>query len=135
MGLFKLFRSKKDTGSIGKDTYSDIIKWSRLTHLDQLDHLTKISYNTPVLIFKHSTRCGASSMVLNSFRKKFNIDSEDVVKVYYLDLLAFREVSDEVAYLFQVKHQSPQLLLIKNGVAIVHASHYEIQSLNLEKYL
>lgn len=134
MGLFKLFRSKKDAGSRGKDTYSDSIKWNRLTHVGQLDHLTKISYNTPVLIFKHSTRCGISSIVLNSFRSNYNIDP-DVAQVYYLDLLAFRNVSDEVAYRFQVIHESPQLLLIKNGVAIVHASHYSIQSLNLEKYL
>jgi bacillithiol system protein YtxJ len=55
------------------------------------------------------------------------------LKVYYLDLLSFRNISDEVGYAFQVMHQSPQLLVIKNGVAVANASHYEITTLDIQK--
>ena len=57
------------------------------------------------------------------------------IKVYYLDLLNYRDVSDEVGYLFQVMHQSPQLLVIRNEVAVFNASHYDITTMNIQQYL
>ncbi|TNF08335.1 MAG: DUF2847 family protein, partial [Bacillota bacterium] len=54
--------------------------------------------------------------------------------LYFLDLLNHRDVSNEIANRFQVVHQSPQLILIKNGVAVYNASHSEIQAEVLEKY-
>lgn len=131
MGLLNLFSSSKDKKP---RRVEDTVTWNRLTHIDQIELLTELSKTTPIIIFKHSTRCGTSRLVLNSFIKNYEMDLE-AMKLYYLDLLAFRDVSDEVAYRFQVLHQSPQLLVIKNGVVIAYASHYEIQSLNLHQFL
>jgi bacillithiol system protein YtxJ len=83
------------------------------------------------VIFKHSTRCGISRMVMNQFADAFNVDSN--LDLYYLDLLSYRDVSNEIGYKFQVMHQSPQLLIIKNGVAVAHASHGAINDLDLEQ--
>jgi bacillithiol system protein YtxJ len=106
------------------------IQWIPLNDLSQLEEIKALSNSEPVLIFKHSTRCGISRMVIKQFENKFTERMKDI-KVYYLDLLTYRNISDEVGYAFQVLHQSPQLLIIKNGIAISNASHYEITRLDL----
>ena len=77
------------------------------------------------LIFKHSTRCSISMMA----KKRVDMDLEDLpadVKPYFLDLIAYRSVSSLVAETFQVHHESPQLLLIKDGECILDQSHGDI---------
>ena len=83
------------------------------------------------VIFKHSTRCGISRMVMRQFESSYHLNDEQL-KLYYLDLLSFRNVSDEVGYKFQVMHQSPQLIVIKDGTTIHHASHSGINASYLE---
>ena len=87
-----------------------------------------------VFIFKHSTRCGISSMVLKQFEKLFSEEHQHL-KVYYLDLLNYRNISDEIGYTFQVMHQSPQLLIIKNSVSIYDAAHYDIIQTDLSRFM
>ena len=113
-----------------KPTY---VNWIPLTDMKQLEEIKKTSIKEPIAIFKHSTRCGISSMVINRFQESFTEDMKHI-KVYYLDLLSYRNISDEVGYTFQVMHQSPQLLIIKNGEAVAHASHYTINQLPLNNY-
>lgn len=113
-----------------KPTY---VNWIPLTDMKQLEEIKKTSIKEPIAIFKHSTRCGISSMVINRFQESFTEDMKHI-KVYYLDLLSYRNISDEVGYTFQVMHQSPQLLIIKNGEAVAHASHYNINQLPLNNY-
>ena len=86
------------------------------------------------LIFKHSTRCGISSMVIKQFENLFKEEHKNL-KVYYLDLLNYRNISDEIGYTFQVMHQSPQIIVVKNEVTVLHASHYEITTINLSRFL
>ena len=77
------------------------------------------------VIFKHSTRCSISMMA----KKRVDMDLDDLpetVKPYFLDLIAHREVSNQIAELFQVHHESPQLLLIKDGECILDQSHGDI---------
>lgn len=107
------------------------LNWIPFTSIDQMEEIKALSANETILIFKHSTRCGISRMVLKQFENSFKEGFKDL-KVYYIDLLNYREVSNEVGYAFQVQHQSPQLLVIKNGVAVNHASHYEITNLDLK---
>jgi bacillithiol system protein YtxJ len=73
-------------------------------------------------------------MVLKQFEKQFD-ESMSALKVYYLDLLNYRELSDEVGYAYQILHQSPQLLVIKNGVVIAHASHHDIIAIDLKSHM
>ncbi|VAW26263.1 hypothetical protein MNBD_BACTEROID04-2072 [hydrothermal vent metagenome] len=83
------------------------------------------STTKPVLIFKHSTRCGVSRMALKNFERDYDIDKTDL-ELYFLDILKYRELSNEVSEKFGVHHQSPQILLINNKSAIYHDSHYQI---------
>ena len=125
--LKKIFGSKEISKAPKK-----IIPWNRLTSIDQLNEIDKESYHQPVAIFKHSTRCGTSSMALRQFEKQFSIDNTNV-KLYFLDLLSFKDVSNEISIRFQVFHQSPQLIVLKEGNTIHHSSHYEIDAGLLEQ--
>ncbi|NRB82452.1 MAG: bacillithiol system redox-active protein YtxJ [Winogradskyella sp.] len=106
-----------------------VLPWIPLTTLGQLNSISEKSKLKTQLIFKHSTRCGISRMVMSQFSELYNTDAN--ADLYYLDLLNYREVSNEVGYQFQVLHQSPQLLVIKNEVAVAHASHGGIIDMNL----
>ena len=113
-----------------KDTTESSIPWTILTDSNQLDDLITVSERKPTLIFKHSTRCGISRMVLKQFEKEYDFE-ENQLQPYFLDLLSHRDVSNAVAKRFKVVHQSPQILLIKNGNAIFDASHHEIDAVSL----
>ncbi|WP_375241998.1 bacillithiol system redox-active protein YtxJ [Lacinutrix sp.] len=109
------------------------LPWKPLTDLSQLNVIEALSKGKTQVVFKHSTRCGISSMVLNQFTDAFDVNAN--LDLYYLDLLNFRDVSNEAGYKFQVLHQSPQLLVIKNGVAVAHASHGAINEMDLARFV
>jgi len=131
MGLFGLFGGK-DSSEEKKNERA--IPWNELTSIEQLATIEEESKSLPVAIFKHSTSCGISRMVLRNFERGYYMEDEKI-KLYYLDLLANRDVSNEVANRFQVLHQSPQLLVIKNGTAVAHESHHSIQAGDLANYI
>jgi len=111
-----------------------LLPWIPLNSVDQLNYIEGKSKSKTQVIFKHSTRCGISRMVINQFTSAYNLTEKDL-DLYYLDLLSYRNVSDEVGYKFQVFHQSPQLLVIKNGVVVAHDSHGAINSMDLQAYV
>lgn len=110
------------------------IRWIALNSIDQLEGIVKKSHSKPQFIFKHSTTCGISRMVINMFKSSYEL-SENQADLYYLDLHAYREVSNEAGYKFQVMHQSPQLLVIKNGTTVAHASHGAIAEVNVQRFI
>lgn len=110
------------------------LPWKHLTSLVQLDEITEISKSKPVAIFKHSTTCGISRMVLRDLETDYDIEASQL-EFYYLDLKAYREVSNEVAARFQVWHESPQMILIKNGTAVYNASHSAVNVHGLKEKL
>jgi bacillithiol system protein YtxJ len=133
MGIFNnMFGVKGEKDS--KPEKKSHLNWIPLTSLDQLKEIKEQSKTESVLIFKHSTRCGVSSMVIKQFEKLFT-DEHEHVKVYYLDLLSYRNISDEVGFTFQVMHKSPQLIVVKNEISIFDASHYEITTINLTRFI
>jgi bacillithiol system protein YtxJ len=102
------------------------MNWIQLTDLGQLNEISMLSNEKPVIIFKHSTRCSISRMALKQFENEF--DLKDEVEVYLLDLLEHRDISNEIATRFNVYHQSPQLLLIKEGKSVYDVSHSDIDA-------
>ncbi|PZX94561.1 bacillithiol system redox-active protein YtxJ [Flavobacterium aquariorum] len=109
------------------------INWIPLTNLDQLNEIVSASNEKPVAIFKHSTRCSISRFALKQFENEFAL--EDRVDTYFLDLLEYRDISNEIASRFGVYHQSPQLLLIKNGQSVYDVSHSDIDAGDLVERL
>ena len=128
MGLFgNLFGSKEVREEME-------LPWIPLNSIEQLSEIKEHSKTRPQFIFKHSTTCGISRMVLGMFSKKYPFD-KNAADLYFLDLHAYREVSNEVGVRFQVVHQSPQLLVIKNGETVFHTSHGTITEVDLEQFL
>ena len=116
--------------SENKNTNTSKINWIALTDLGQLNEIMDCSHQQPVVIFKHSTRCSISRMALKQFENEFDLDGN--VAPYFLDLLNHRDISNEIATRFEVYHQSPQLLLIKEGQSIYDASHSDIDAVALK---
>ena len=96
------------------------MNWETLTEEAQLENIIEESNRQPVVIFKHSTRCSISSMAKNRLERD---TPPEKIKFYYLDLLRYRSVSTKIAEMFQVWHESPQVLVIKNGQCIYDESH------------
>lgn len=109
------------------------INWIPLTDLAQLNEIVNNSNEKPVVIFKHSTRCSVSRMALKQFENEYDLD--DAVAVYFLNLLEHRDISNEIASRFGVIHQSPQLLLIKEGKSVYDVSHSDIDAEELKRKL
>jgi bacillithiol system protein YtxJ len=120
---------KSILGSNEENRPKPSMTWRQLTDLGQLNEIIHQSTEVPVVIFKHSTRCSISKMALKQFENDF--DTSYNVIPYYLDLLKHRDVSNAIAQRFDVPHQSPQIIVIKDGVAIYHASHESVSAKNL----
>jgi len=102
--------------------------WIHLRDTAMLEQLVKDSFERQVVIFKHSTRCGISSLALKRFERDLEGMPMDSTDFYLLDLLKFRNISDEIAQRFAVRHESPQLLTLRDGKLKNHASHHAIET-------
>lgn len=101
------------------------MQWKNITDLAQIDQIQQQEGYS--LIFKHSTRCSVSLMAKKRFEMDWSVLPEDT-SLYFLDLISYRDISAQVAETFQVHHESPQILLIKNGDCILDASHSDISA-------
>ncbi len=97
--------------------------WIPLTSIDQLAAIKQLSNTKPQVIFKHSTRCSISSVAKNRLEKG---NTPSGIDFYYLDLIQYRPISAAIAEHFNVYHESPQVLLIKNGLCVYDESHSSI---------
>lgn len=99
--------------------------WHVLDQSVHLEQLAELSNEKPVVIFKHSIRCGISSMVKEQLENDWNFQKDDLV-FYYLDLINERPISNAIAERFNVLHQSPQIIILKNGESIYDTSHHNV---------
>ncbi|MBK5212397.1 MAG: bacillithiol system redox-active protein YtxJ [Flavobacteriaceae bacterium] len=130
MGFLDIFKTPKDIAT------EEIVEvpWHVLARMEQLDKIVEQSKTIPVAIFKHSTRCGISRGVLKLLEKNYNL-KDDQLNLYYLDILQNRDISNEIAARFKVRHESPQMIVIKNGAAVHHDSHHSIEASHLERFI
>jgi bacillithiol system protein YtxJ len=101
------------------------MQWKYITDEDQINDIKKQEGYS--LIFKHSTRCSVSMMA----KRRFEMDWEAIpadTSLYFLDLIKYRPISAQIAETFQVQHESPQILLIKDGDCVLDASHSDISA-------
>lgn len=123
MGFWDQLQASKKT---------NIEEWITLKDINQLEELIKESFERSVVIFKHSTRCGTSAQA------KFRIENDwsqlsKKLSFYYLDLIEYRAVSNEVARKFNITHQSPQVIVLKNGKSVYNRSHHMIDVSDLSQ--
>jgi bacillithiol system protein YtxJ len=128
MGLFKGMFGKSEQQSNSK------LQWTYLVSIEDLNAAEQVSHEKTVLLFKHSTRCSISRFVVKQFENTFDI-SEGTMEIYFLDLIEYRSISNEIASRFGVVHQSPQMIVLKNGKAVYDASHESIDAKSLEQFV
>jgi len=102
------------------------MNWIEINTIDQLAELEQASNKNLVLIFKHSTSCSISMASLNRLQRSYKPEELMGVKTYILDLLSYRNISNAIAKKFEVQHESPQAILLKNGKVVYSASHFDI---------
>jgi bacillithiol system protein YtxJ len=98
------------------------LMWTQLSSEDQLKEIIDLSKQRHVLIFKHSTRCSISTMALSRLERSWDLSAEEIYP-FLIDILQFRSLSSSVASIFSISHESPQVLLVKDGKCIYHQSH------------
>ena len=96
------------------------MNWIDITQEQQLDTIKEQSKAQPVVIFKHSTRCSISAMAKSRLERE---NAPEGVAFYYLDLIKYRPISGKIAEDFHVHHESPQILIVKNGECVYDESH------------
>ncbi|MET3978571.1 bacillithiol system protein YtxJ [Mucilaginibacter sp. UYP25] len=99
------------------------MEWISLDTAEQIDNIKQQAGYS--LIFKHSTRCSISMMA----KRRFEMDWQNLpsdMPLYFLDLIKHRDLSAKVAQDFMVHHESPQMLLVKDGECVLDQSHGSI---------
>lgn len=108
--------------------------WKSLANIDDVNEAIKASHNIPSLLFKHSTRCPISDIAFLRLKDDWKEDAP-LHQIYYLDLISHREVSNYIAEHLEVHHESPQVILIKNGRVVFDSSHMDIRTEELSQQL
>lgn len=106
------------------------MKWIELKSEDQINEIITQSQVKSQVIFKHSTRCSISAMAKGRLERSIQPENADF---YFLDLINYRSVSNKVSSVFRVTHESPQILVIKNGECIYDESHGSITMDEIEE--
>lgn len=125
MGLFSFGKG----GSSNKTN----LNWIQVETIESLKSALSKSTDNPVLFFKHSTRCSISSMALNRFEKEWNESNN--CELYFIDLIAHRDVSNTLSELTEIPHQSPQVIVVDQGKSIYNASHSGIDAEDIQSKL
>ena len=99
--------------------------WIPLESVEKLQDIKQAAGYS--ILFKHSTRCSISLMAKKKFEHEWDSLPTNTT-LYFLDMIKNRSISSAIADLFKVHHQSPQVLLIKDGECIYEASHGEISA-------
>lgn len=110
-----------------KEKSTKSIPWQKLTEMSQLQEILDNKSGEQHILFKHSTRCNISAMAFRRFETEWNEDYNST-NIWYLDLLAHRDISNTIAEKTGVYHQSPQVIALKNGEVIYTETHGQISS-------
>ena len=108
--------------------------WKTINSIQELDAVLDSSHDKPVILFKHSTTCSRSAYAKHRLESNYSI-SPTKAEFYYLDLLNHRDVSNSIASKLGITHQSPQIILVKNGKAVFNTSHESISLKSIEERL
>lgn len=100
--------------------------WNTIESVEEFSAVIEASHQKPQLIFKHSVRCGISAEAWDRLARSTN-ELKSAVDLHYLDLIHYRDISNQVARNLSVPHQSPQVILVQAGKAIYDSSHFSIR--------
>lgn len=102
------------------------MEFKTLSENSQLNEIDLKSNSRVQVIYKHSTQCGISMMTNRTLNKEMREIGSDTMDIYYLDLLRYRDLSSTISMRYSVEHESPQIIIIRGGKCIYHASHSDV---------
>lgn len=108
---------------------------TRLTTIDQLNTALEASHHKPLLLFKHSTRCPISANAYQQVMSYLEDEPNESVDYGIIYVVEDRPTSLEAAVLTGLKHESPQVMLVKDKKPVWHTSHSYITSRALKDEL
>lgn len=108
------------------------LAWKQLESVQELENLLAQRDGEARVFFKHSTRCSISAMALNGFESTWKSSPDPL---YFIDLIRFREVSNALAVGTNVRHESPQVIVVRDGNILYQASHSSIDARKIENIL
>jgi bacillithiol system protein YtxJ len=118
-----------------KQKFGGNMMWNTIESEEQFKHALDESYKVNVVLYKHSPTCGISAAALERLESGFSEQLGNQIDLYYIDVLQSRTLSRHIADVMGVRHQSPQMLLIKDGKVIFHNSHYDVGWERITPYL
>lgn len=119
-------------GLFGFSARKERLNWDHITTVEALESAYSNSSERAQLFFKHSTRCPVSAMALNAFESNWKTEEAEI---HFIDLLSYRDVSQRLAEISGVRHESPQVIVVKNGEVIYADSHDSINASRIETKL
>lgn len=130
----KFIKSLLGASAPDQNQYKPDFPWMPLKQMEYLDNILEDSHKRPQVIFKHSTSCGLSGMLLRRFQKTWEQYS-DQADFHLLDLIGYRAISNAIEDKLGVRHQSPQVILLYQGEVRDEVSHGSIGGLHPEQAL
>ncbi|MCU0392055.1 MAG: bacillithiol system redox-active protein YtxJ [Thermoflexibacter sp.] len=109
------------------------MNWQKITSVEDLAKINQLSNEQKILIFKHSTRCSISATALGRLERNWQDEQAKDIIPYYLDLLSYKALSNQIADYYGVIHESPQVLLIDGGKCVYNTSHLDINFSDIVK--
>ncbi|MDH5381781.1 MAG: bacillithiol system redox-active protein YtxJ [Cyclobacteriaceae bacterium] len=109
-------------------------KWNSVENIGQIAEMVEKSFEKPVVIFKYSLSCGVTYSAMDSLEEKWNFESGDL-HLYTVDVVGSRNLSMEISKTFSIIHQSPQLLVIRDGKCVKDMSHFRIDPKLIHPFL
>jgi bacillithiol system protein YtxJ len=100
----------------------------KVTDSDELDKLLLSSKQRPVVVFKHSNSCPISAA---AYREMQQLEDEVVL----VEVQKARQLSRDLADRTGIRHESPQVIVLRNGKAVWNASHYRVNAREVAKAL
>ncbi|MCB0475649.1 MAG: bacillithiol system redox-active protein YtxJ [Flavobacteriaceae bacterium] len=109
----------------------DSVNWNEINSLVQLDSILSESNKEALCLFKHSTRCAISASVLRKLEKKLFVAPKFGTVCYMVKVIENREVSNRISERLNLRHETPQMIILKNETVVAHGSHYDILDMEL----
>ncbi len=106
--------------------------WKEISSVEEFNEMLNAPSEKAKLFFKHSTRCSISSMALKGFEREWNFSNDDF-ELFFVDLIAHRDVSNAISEISHVVHQSPQVVVWRNGEVVYDASHHHIDAQKIQQ--
>jgi bacillithiol system protein YtxJ len=108
--------------------------WNKLESEAELEKIIEKSTEKPQVIFKHSVTCGISAHAEDKLKNGSDLITAKA-DFNFLDLLSFRPISNLIAEKLGVRHQSPQIIVLKDKKVVYHNSHHAIDPIKIADIL